>query len=145
MKKRWRVLWKVLGVLVVLLVVGCLLHRAYWQAKFNRRVAELKADGQLVSFEDLDEQDKLPAGVPNAADLYLQAFSHYQKPDEADLPFLPIQGTYEMSCKFGPLPDEVLNAIAKCLKANEQALALLDQGAKIEDCVLPRDRSLEML
>lgn len=144
MKKRWRVLLKVMGVIVALLIVWCVLHRAYWQAKFDRRVAELKADGQLVSFEDLDAADMLPTGVPNAADIYLQAFSHYQEPDEADLPFLPIQGTYEMPDNQSPLPDDILNAIAKSLEANEQTLALLDQGAKIKHCVFPRERPLDM-
>ena len=144
MKKRWKVMWKVLGVIAASLVMFCVLHRAYWQAKFNRKLAELKADGQLMTFEDLDAYDSLPEGTPNAADIYLQAFSHYQEPDKALIPFLPIQGTYEMPDDASPLPDEVLDAISKSLKANEQTLALLDQGAKIKDCAFPRKRPLDM-
>ena len=144
MKKRWRVLLKVFGVAAVLFVIWCVLHRAYWQRQFDRRVAELKVDGQLVSFEDLDAHDSLPVGVPNAADIYMKAFSHYQEPDEADLPFLPIQGSYNMPDDNSSLPNDVLVAIAKSLEANKRTLELLDQGAREKYCVLPRDRSLDM-
>lgn len=144
MKKTWRILLKTTGGIVTLLIIFCVCHRAYWQTKFNRQVAELKAEGVPISFEDLDKMDMLPQGVPNAADVYLQAFEHYQEPDESLIHYLPNQGDYEIPEDKLQLPDEVIDAIAATLEANKQTLELLDQGATIMDCVFPRERPLDM-
>jgi len=143
-KKRLSILLKVTIATIALLIVLCLLHRAYWQAKFKRQVAELKTEGVPISFNDLDNLDMLPEGSPNAADVYLLAFLHYQEPDESLIPYLPVQGDYEIVENNHPLPKEVIDAIEASLEANKQTLALLDQGATIEHCVFPRERPLNI-
>jgi hypothetical protein len=76
--------------------------------------------------------------------MYLQAFEHYQEPDKSLLPYLPMQGEYEIIENNIPLPDEVINAITITLDSNKKTLELLDQGATIKDCVFPRERPLDM-
>lgn len=138
MKKRW----KILIIIAVLLLVVISFHHIYYSVQFNRRITALAEEGELVSFSDLDKMDALPQDLPNAADAYMQAFSHYQKPDELLEPLLPCQGSYEMSDL--PFPKEVEDAMALSLQANAQTLVFLDQGATIEYCVYPRERPFDM-
>lgn len=139
-KKRWRILIAV----VVLLFLAITINHFYYSIQFKRRVQALADEGVPMSFSDLDKMDAIPPGVPNAADVYLQAFSHYQKPDESLIPFLPSQGSYEIGEGELRLPDEVMEAMAAFLQANAQTLELLDQGAVIEYCVYPRERPFDM-
>lgn len=140
MKKRWRILIAV----IVLLVLGITINHFYYSIQFSRRVQALAEDGVPISFSDLDKMEALPPVVPNAADIYMQAFSHYQKPDESLEPFLPRQGSYEMGEDETSFPDEVMEAIAASLETNARTLALLDQGATIENCIYPRSRPLDI-
>ncbi len=137
MKKTKKVFSVILAV-IVLLVAANLIFRFYYQFQFNRRVEALAAQGYPVSLADLEKDYVLPEGAANAADIYLEAFSYYQEPNEFEKQFLPIRGDYRWTDDVPPFPQEVINAIESSLKANQKTLELLDQAADMEHCLWPR-------
>ncbi|MCD6176013.1 MAG: hypothetical protein J7K65_09655 [Planctomycetes bacterium] len=134
MKKRWLILIAV----IVIPICWIVLSRFYYQTEFNRRVEALAAEDYPVSLDELEAQYKLPQGVENAADIYIQAFEAYQDPNEFEREFLPIRGNFRWSDDVPPFPQEVMDAMESSLKANQKMLELLDKAAEIEHCLWPR-------
>ena len=102
------------------------------KARVARRLEALRAAGYPTSFAELAEYNKLPQGVPNAADIYMRAFAAFVPPvDEGNV---PIVGKARLPGRGEPLPEPMLKAVAQCLAANEECLALLHEAAAIEHC-----------
>lgn len=136
--KKFKIVLLCLAAIIALAVTWSLGMRFYYHHKFNERVAELKAQGFPVSLADLEKAYVLPEGVPNAADVYLEAFSHYQEPNEFEKQWLPVSGSYIWPDDVPPFPDEVMKSLESYLARNQKTLLLLDQAAKIEHCLWPR-------
>jgi len=139
-KKRWLV-WGMVVSIIVLLFSPFMIFRAVNRAKFERKVAELKAAGYPVSLDDLEAAYVLPEGVENAADLYMEAFKAYVEPNEAELELLPVRGEFVSTEDMPPYPPEVIEAIGVSLEKNQECLALIDQAVRTEHCLLPRKRT----
>jgi hypothetical protein len=139
-RRRWLV-WGMVVSIIVLLFSPFLLFRAVNRAKFERKVAELKAAGYPVSLDVLDAAYVLPEGVENAADVYLQAFRAYVEPNEAQMEFLPARGKFISTDEMPPYPPEVINAIHLSIEKNKDCVELLDQASRMERCLFPRTRS----
>lgn len=133
-KKRW---WLSI-VIVSVLVCAHLMSRFFLQSEFNRRVETLAKEGFPVSLDELEKTYVLPEGVPNAADIYIQAFSQYQEPTKSEEEYLPIRGVYEASRNEPPFPPKVIDTIKSSLAANQKTLELLDKAAEIKYCRWPR-------
>jgi len=138
-KKRWLV-WGMAVSIVVLLFAPVMIFRAVNRAKFERKVAELKAAGQPVSMDDLEAAYVLPEGVDNAADVYQKAFRAYVEPNQATIEFLPVSGNYIRADGMPPYPPEVMEAVRVRLEENAECLELLDRAARMEHCLFPRTR-----
>lgn len=133
--KRWV---KVVGVL--LLVIGGLPGVFYFkgQIALNRKIAELKAQGLPTSFAELEEQSKLPAGTPNAADIYLKAFAAYRElgdPNKQKL--LPVLGKQHIPADNEPYPQEQMDAAAEFIELNKEMFDLLLQAGQVKECSYP--------
>lgn len=108
--------------------------------EFTSQVESLRAQGYPVSLDDLEARYKLPEGVENAADLYIEAFEYYQEPTEAELEYLPVIGRYSRSSHTSPLPSKCVDTMKSFLARNHKTLELIDKAARMEHCMLPRTR-----
>lgn len=112
-------------------------NRIQLETEYNRRVKELAAQGYPVCLEDIENKDLLPKGAKNAADFYVEAFSHYQEPNDFEKEFLPIRGNYNWPDDVPPFPQEVMDALESSLEANRETLRSLDRAALIKRCHWP--------
>lgn len=135
MKKRW---W-ILACFAFLPFLWGVVFQFSYRAKFNRRVEILASKGFPVSLEDLEKAHVLPAGVQNAADIYLEAFSYYQEPDELEYPYLPIRGDFIPPDDKSLYPQQVMKAIESSVIRNQKMLDMLEQAAAIEYCLWPHE------
>ncbi len=128
---RWRTWHRI--ALVVLLLVGLttvlvLVHRN----QLERRLAALRAAGYPTSFAELAEYNRIPAGAPNAANLYTRAFAAFVSPvDDGNMPSL---GKATLPGRGVPLPETMSKAVTECLTANRACLSLLHEAGRIESC-----------
>lgn len=144
MKKRW-IAVIIFAVLLGLAAAWSGFNHIYYGRQFDRRVARLKAQGFPVSLDDLEKSYVLPEGAPNAADIYIEAFTHYQEPNETEQEWLPYVGDYELADDNSELPAEVLDAMSSFLNKNKTTLELLDKASNIETCLWPKTRQDCML
>lgn len=132
-----RVWWRILLVVVAALLVlagGFLLVR---RGSVKRRLRALRAAGYPTSFADLDEYKQVPAGVENAADLYMDAFVAYSPPvDEANVPLL---GSAKLPPRGSPMPRVMAEAVSAYLARNAGCLALLRRAGGVAQCRYPWD------
>jgi hypothetical protein len=127
-RKPWRLVLLFLVVLVGLIAVLVVVHRD----DVERRLAALRAAGYPTSFAELAEYHKLPAGTPNAADVYERAFRAFVPPvNSVDVPQF---GPATLPERGAPLPEPTAKAVAKLLADNQPCLALLHRAAGIERC-----------
>jgi len=136
MKKGW---WILIAV-VVLLIAANLNFRIYYQLKFNRSVKTLSEDGYPISLDDLEKIYVLPEGAPNAADVYIEAFSYYHEPNDYEKQILPYHQGYTQSKSYKNISKEVINSMSSFLEKNHKTLGLLDEASRIESCLWPKKR-----
>jgi hypothetical protein len=131
--KRFRLTgWHVTVAVIVVLVGLIALYIMVAGARLNRRLAALQAAGYPTTLAELAEYNKLPAGTPNAAGVYVGAFAAYVPPlDGANVPHL---GTAPLPDRGKPLPEAMAQAISQCLTSNQVCLSLLHEAAGIRDC-----------
>lgn len=137
-KHRW-IWWAVIGLGGLCLLLPPLLYSLYNRARFDQKVSELAAAGYPVSIDDLKAACVLPAGVENAANVYLKAFAAYVEPNRAIQEWLSVSGNYESSEEEPPYPPQVIEAIKTKLDRNRVCLELLDRAASMEYCLFARD------
>jgi len=124
----WHVVLGILGLLIVLIVLWIVAQ----SGSVKRQIAALRAQGYPTSFEELAEQNRLPAGAKNAADVYVQAFGAFRSPvDDANTPYV---GKAELPPRGQPLPATMVSAIERLLADNEGCLELLREARAIEHC-----------
>ena len=126
--KGWHIALAILVVLVGL--IG--LYFVVRKNKVEERVKALRAAGYPTTFAELTEYTKLPAGVENAAEVYLRAFAVFVRP--VDDPNVPVLGAGHWPDRGVPLPKPMTKGIADCLADNRQCLALLHEAVGIEHC-----------
>ena len=132
-KRRRLKTWQVIIGLPLLLLVLLHISGSY---KVRKRVQALSDQGYPVTIEELEDSYTIPDGVPNTADVYLAAFSHYQEWDKPDM--------RELHKARKPKRTEALNASArelveKFLSDNQKTVSLLYEAASIEHCRYPID------
>jgi hypothetical protein len=137
MKKRW---WILIAIVVIVPILWLIFYHLYYRAQFDRRVEALTAEGFPVSLEDLEKDYILPEGVLNAADIYIEAFSHFQQSTEQEQKYLPISGAYRWPDDAPPFPKEVMNALETYLQRNQRTLELLDEAGEVKYCLWSRKR-----
>jgi hypothetical protein len=124
---------------VVLLLLLFVLFRISGGYKLKKRLQTLQNRGHPVTLEDLERSYSLPAGVKNAADFYLAAFSNYKKWDRDAMRAIPIAGRASMPARTEPLDAPTRQLVNSFLSDNEQTLSLLYKAASIEHCRYPDD------
>lgn len=107
-----------------------------------------------AKLDDIRKKEGLPANLfqfnqwysqwqlqldENAASVFLQAFSRYDKEYEESMSLLPLVGEGEIPPDGKPMDKEMKENIARYLARNEEALKLLHQGASMKDCRYPID------
>ncbi|HML75274.1 MAG TPA: hypothetical protein PKB02_12360 [Anaerohalosphaeraceae bacterium] len=131
-----------LGVVAVIIVGLLVLYILAGRSELDRKIAELKAQGIPTSFAELEAQHKLPAGTPNAADVYLKAFAAYRPfANENKQDMLPIMGNRLKPEGNAPYPQEEMDVAKQFIEANQAMYDLLHQAGQIPDCAYPRDFS----
>jgi hypothetical protein len=131
-----------LGVVAVIIVGLLVLYILAGRSELDRKIAELKAQGIPTSFAELEAQHKLPAGTPNAADVYLKAFAAYRPfANQNKQDMLPIMGNRPKPEGNAPYPPEEMDAAREFIEANRAMYDLLHQAGQIPDCAYPRDFS----
>jgi len=134
-RRRCRIWHGVVALLLLLFV----LFRISGGYKLKKRLQALQNRGHPVTLEDLERSYSLPAGVKNAADVYLAAFSNYKKWDRDAMRGIPIAGRTSMPSRTEPLDAPTRQLVDQFLSDNEQAISLLYKAASIEHCRYPDD------
>lgn len=128
---------------IALIAFAFYANYAWHQGGIEAQMAELRAAGQPVTVEEVAEVYEAPRGtVPvmetrNAADVYLRAFKAERAAVAAN-PKLDIRLVEEQNALLSGTADEALWAkLAAYLASREDVLALLHEGARIENCRFP--------
>jgi hypothetical protein len=135
--------WKVLQILILLLVViiaNFIIFRLILKSKLTSRLDAIRAEGYPATCVELDAWYTIPESAENAADTFIDSFSHYEKwEDEEKRKLLPIIGQAQLPLRTEPLTEETKALITEYLADNRQTLELLHKGAAIEHSRYPVD------
>ncbi len=129
----------------------------------QRRIDAIHHAGFPATAAELNAWYVQPPPGENAADIYTQAFAHFEMwtneephfvapadaKDRAKYPWipekrrdlLPIVGMAKLPPNYGPLPEEQEKLVAEYLADNAEALKLLHQAASMKYCRYPTDLS----
>jgi hypothetical protein len=108
--------------------VSVIIHRN----SVEHRVAALRAAGYPTSLAEFVEDNRLPDGTQNAANVYERALAAYVPPaNEANTPLL---GTARMPDRGLPLSEAMTKALLDCLARNQECLSLLHEAGMIGQC-----------
>ena len=128
---RWMIgIW----VVVLLLAGGYLLYRAILTNKTQAKIDAIRKAGYPVTLEELDKWYPAVPDDQNAAHAYRKAFAHIRRRSAESIEILPLVGTAEMPARDAPLPEEMKKAMLEHLATNEDALQLLHEATKFEQC-----------
>ncbi len=126
--KAWHVTFVAIAAVVGLIALYIVVARS----RLDRRLEALRAAGYPTTLAELAEYNKLPAGTPNAAGVYVGAFAAFVAPlDGTNVPYL---GPAQWPDRGKPLPEPMAQVISKCLADNKLCLSLLHEAAGIQDC-----------
>jgi len=125
---------------VVVLVGGYVFYRWAVRRGVEKRYAAIHAAGQPVTLKELDEWYPTPPVGLNGADVYQQAFFKYSN-TTMDRENLPIVGRARLPELGEPIAPEMLAAIREYLAANAEALELLHEASRYEQCRYPINTS----
>ncbi len=103
--------------------------------KVDRRLNDIRSAGRPATLAELDKYYTKPPPGENAADLVIEAFSHYVMFEKEDL--VPVVGMARLPKRTEPLPKEMEEAIAQYLQDNSKAIELLHQAAAMKKCRYP--------
>jgi len=117
----------------IVAVVGLIaLYIVVTRSRLDRRLEALRAAGYPTTLAELAEYNKLPAGTPNAAGVYVGALAAYVPPlDGTNVPYL---GVVQWPDRGKPLPEPMAKAVSQCLADNQLCFSLLHKAAGIQDC-----------
>lgn len=126
--KAWHVTFVAIAAVAGLIALYIVVVRS----RLDRRLEALRAAGYPTTLAELAEYNKLPAGTPNAAGVYVGAFAAYVPPlDGTNVPYL---GSAQWPDRGKPLSEPMTTAISQCLADNKLCLSLLHKAAGIQDC-----------
>jgi len=158
--RRWRVLLFTLAGLLVLYAA----YRIALRVSINSRLDAIRSAGFPATSAELDKWYVQPPAGQNAADIYTEAFAHYEMwtnslPRESSAltnltgrsrhswrprsrsDLLPIVGLADLPPRIEPLPADMRQLVAEYLSDNAEALRLLHQAASMKSCRYPIDLS----
>ena len=122
--RRFKIRYVFFG-LLLLLLAWFAVFRISAYSKLNRRLRELSEAGYALSLAELEERYVLPNGVENAADYYLDAFSHYSEPNDEAKELLPWVGRAKKPARTEPVNEAAQQATEAFLAENAETLTLL--------------------
>jgi hypothetical protein len=125
--------WRMIVGIVVVLVVAFVVFRVYGRLALNREIAKLQAKGYPVTFAELENYNRLPEGVPNAAEIYIKAFESYQPATEEEKKVVPNLGSVVRTPKEFKT-DEMKATVSAFLERNAGTLDLLHEAGQVEQC-----------
>ncbi len=133
-RRRLRALLIVAGVvlaLVALAFVGVLVYGWYWQGKLDEEVARMRAQGTLLTWQQvLDRGKDLPA-EKNSALVYLKAFGQLQDTPQAKV-------TEGLDEDLGARPSPTtMDLLASVAKADAQGLATIFSAVPLSEGCYP--------
>jgi hypothetical protein len=96
----------------------------------------LRDKGHPVTIEELEKSYTLPDGARNAADTYLEAFSHYSEWDKAAMRDLRKARSPK---RTEPMDASARQLVERFLSDNQTAFSMLHEAASIEHCRYPID------
>ncbi|MHC4543800.1 MAG: hypothetical protein ACYTDW_14190 [Planctomycetota bacterium] len=140
--RRKRKVLQTLVILLVIIIASFAVFRLVLKSKLHARLDAIRADGYPATCAELDAWYTIPESAENAADTFIDSFSHYNKWEEKEKrKLLPIVGEAELPLRTEPLAEETKALITQYLADNQQALELLYKGAAIEQSRYPVDLS----
>ena len=132
-KRRRFKIWHGIPILVILVLVP--LHIS-GSRKLGKRLQIVRNKGYPVTIKELKDSYTIPEGMRNAADTYLEAFSHYSEWDKAAMRDLRKARSPK---RTEPLDASARQLVEKFLSDNQKAFSLLHEAASIEHCRYPID------
>ena len=150
---------------VVFVLLGFLaLYFVYWyslSSAIRRRFDSIRRAGLPATCAELDKWYTQPPAGENAADVYREAFAHYEwwtnkparlsvasnatdrskfsPPPRTRRDQLPVVGFAKLPSRTEPLPAEMRQLVAEYLSDNAEALRLLHQAPAMKSCRYPID------
>jgi hypothetical protein len=140
--RRWRTLLFALAGLIVLYFA----YRHGLSAAIQARIDAIHRAGFPATCAELNTWYPQPPAGQNAADLYEEAATHYNKwtsndTARAKLNLLPVVGIAKFPARTEPLAADTQRLAAEYLGDNAEALRLLHQAAAVKQCRYPIDLS----
>ena len=123
----WRWTKRVVGVAALLTAVTLAAAPAITNYLVERERDRIRAAGEPLTCADLVQS--LPAGTPNAADVYQQAFDALDRTEEEE----ELTGLWSAQ----ELPPDWVESMRPIVEKNWEYFALLEEAAGIEACVFP--------
>lgn len=140
--RRKRKVLQTLVILLVIIIAGFAGFRFILKSKLHARLDAIRAAGYPATCAELDAWYTIPESAENAANSFIDSFSHYEKWEEKEKrKLLPIVGEAELPLRTEPLAEETKALVTQYLADNQQALELLHKGAAIEHSRYPVDLS----
>jgi len=140
--RRKRKVLQTLLILLVIIIAGFVCFRIIVRSKLNARLDAVRAEGYPATCVELDAWYTIPESAENAADAFIESFSHYNKwEDEEKQKLLPIAGQAELPLRTEPLTKETKAIVTQYHADNQQVLELLHKGAAIEHSRYPVELS----
>jgi hypothetical protein len=129
--------------IVLVVIIACfVVFRLVLRSKLHARLNAIRAAGYPATCAELDAWYTIPESAENAADIFIDSFSRYEKwDDDEKRKLLPIVGDAELPLRTEPLTEETKALITQYVADNRQALELLYKGAAIEHSRYPVDLS----
>ncbi len=140
--RRKRKVLHTLLIVLVIIIAAFWAYRSALRARLNARLDTIAAAGYPVTCAELDAWYTIPESAQNAADIFIDSFSHFDKwEDEEKRKLLPVVGLAKLPLRTEPLTEETKALITQYLADNQEALELLHKGAAIEHSRYPVDLS----
>jgi hypothetical protein len=129
-------------ILLVIIIAGFVGFRLVLKLRLRTRLDAIRAEGYPATCAELDAWYIIPESAENAADIFIDSFSRYEKWEgEEKRKLLPVVGQAKLPLRTEPLSEETKALITEYLSDNQQALELLHKGAAIEHSRYPVDLS----
>jgi hypothetical protein len=152
---------KTVALIVVGLIALCFVYHLSLSLSIQGRIDAIHRAGFPVTWVELDKWYARPPSGENAADVYREAFAHFEtwtnKPAQLSTPsdadnkskfssrprskrdLLPVVGMAVLPPRPEPLPAEMRQLVADYLADNAEAVRLLHRAATMKSCRYPVD------
>jgi type II secretory pathway pseudopilin PulG len=132
-RHRWLIGIGVAFLVVAVALLAAYLYDLYWQHKVNVKYAQLRAQGKLLTFQEILARDSYLPPEQNSALVYLRAFKQLQETPQAEI----LYGVLDAE-PLGARPSQTaLDMLSSEATANAQALETLLQAAPLQEGCYP--------